>query len=72
MLTVANVHWVLICFSERALLSLLMTKLHQLDADVLVGHNISGFDLDILLHRLQVLNFPFDCLQQENAYLADC
>lgn len=31
-----------------------MVKLHQLDADVLVGHNISGFDLDILLHRLQV------------------
>lgn len=40
--------------SERALLNLLMVKLHQLDADVLVGHNISGFDLDILLHRLQV------------------
>lgn len=40
--------------SERALLNLLMIKLHQLDADVLVGHNISGFDLDILLHRLQV------------------
>lgn len=39
--------------SERALLNLLMVKLHQLDADVLVGHNISGFDLDILLHRLQ-------------------
>jgi DNA polymerase alpha subunit A len=35
-------------------LNLLMVKLHQLDADVLVGHNISGFDLDILLHRLQV------------------
>jgi DNA polymerase alpha subunit A len=39
--------------SERALLNLLMVKLHQLDADVLVGHHISGFDLDILLHRLQ-------------------
>jgi hypothetical protein len=42
--------------SERALLNLLMVKLHQLDADVLVGHHISGFDLDILLHRLQVLS----------------
>ncbi|CAM6100645.1 unnamed protein product [Calypogeia fissa] len=39
--------------SERALLSLLMVKLYQLDPDVLVGHNISGFDLDVLLHRLQ-------------------
>ncbi|EFJ08369.1 hypothetical protein SELMODRAFT_428950 [Selaginella moellendorffii] len=40
--------------SERALLNCLMIKLHQLDPDVLVGHNVSGFDLDVLLHRLQV------------------
>lgn len=33
-------------------------KLHQLDPDILVGHNISGFDLDVLLHRLQVVNSP--------------
>ncbi|KAI5077505.1 hypothetical protein GOP47_0007329 [Adiantum capillus-veneris] len=39
--------------SERALLNHLLIKLHQLDPDVLVGHNISGFDLDVLLHRLQ-------------------
>ncbi|KAL3682848.1 hypothetical protein R1sor_000870 [Riccia sorocarpa] len=39
--------------SERALLNHLMLKLYQLDPDVLVGHNISGFDLDVLLHRLQ-------------------
>ncbi|MCO5579179.1 hypothetical protein L7F22_033032 [Adiantum nelumboides] len=32
--------------SERALLNHLLIKLHQLDPDVLVGHNISGFDLD--------------------------
>ena len=25
----------------------------QIDADVLVGHNIGGFDLDVLLHRLK-------------------
>jgi hypothetical protein len=25
-----------------------------IDADVLVGHNISAFDLSVLLHRLQV------------------
>ncbi|MCI14597.1 putative DNA polymerase alpha catalytic subunit, partial [Trifolium medium] len=24
-----------------------------MDSDVLVGHNISGFDLDVLLHRSQ-------------------
>lgn len=31
-----------------------MIELHKLDSDVLVGHNISGFDLDVLLHRAQV------------------
>lgn len=40
--------------SERALLNRLMIELHKLDSDVLVGHNISGFDLDVLLHRAQV------------------
>lgn len=41
-------------FSERALLNRLMLELHKMDSDVLVGHNISGFDLDVLLHRSQV------------------
>jgi DNA polymerase elongation subunit (family B) len=41
-------------FSERALLNRLMLQLHKMDSDVLVGHNISGFDLDVLLHRSQV------------------
>ena len=39
--------------SERALLNFLLARLHQMDADVLVGHNIGGFDLDVLLHRLK-------------------
>ncbi|WVZ14207.1 hypothetical protein V8G54_011773 [Vigna mungo] len=39
--------------SERALLNRLMLELHKLDCDVLVGHNISGFDLDVLLHRFK-------------------
>lgn len=39
--------------SERALLCYLVGRLHSLDADVLVGHNVAAFDLDILLHRLQ-------------------
>uniref|UniRef100_A0A0D9V897 DNA polymerase n=1 Tax=Leersia perrieri TaxID=77586 RepID=A0A0D9V897_9ORYZ len=39
--------------SERALLNCLMIELSKLDCDVLVGHNISGFDLDVLLHRAQ-------------------
>lgn len=39
--------------SERALLASLLARLHELDADVYTGHNISGFDMDVLLHRLQ-------------------
>ncbi|XP_027078338.2 DNA polymerase alpha catalytic subunit [Coffea arabica] len=44
--------------SERALLNRLMIELHKLDSDVLVGHNISGFDLDVLLHRFQACKVP--------------
>lgn len=44
--------------SERALLNRLMTELHKFDSDVLVGHNISGFDLDVLLHRVQACRVP--------------
>ncbi|KAL6961477.1 DNA-directed DNA polymerase [Sarracenia purpurea var. burkii] len=43
---------------ERALLNRLMIELHKLDSDVLVGHNISGFDLDVLLHRSQACRVP--------------
>ncbi|XP_078447158.1 DNA-directed DNA polymerase [Wolffia australiana] len=44
--------------SERALLNRLMIELHKLDSDILIGHNISGFDLDVLLHRAQVCKVP--------------
>ncbi|XP_047315516.1 DNA polymerase alpha catalytic subunit [Impatiens glandulifera] len=44
--------------SERALLNRLLIELHKLDSDVLVGHNISGFDLDVLLHRAQACRVP--------------
>ncbi|MQL97344.1 hypothetical protein Taro_030030 [Colocasia esculenta] len=44
--------------SERALLNRLMIELHKLDSDILVGHNISGFDLDVLLHRAQACKVP--------------
>ncbi|BAB10944.1 DNA polymerase alpha 1 [Arabidopsis thaliana] len=39
--------------SERALLNRLFLELNKLDSDILVGHNISGFDLDVLLQRAQ-------------------
>lgn len=47
-------HASMVWHSERALLNRLMIELHKLDSDVLVGHEISGFDLDVLLHRVQV------------------
>lgn len=39
--------------NERALLMMLVARLHQIDADVFVGHNFAAFDLDVLLHRMQ-------------------
>ena len=44
--------------SERMLLLNLLARLHELDADVYVGHNVSAFDLDVLLHRLQFHKVP--------------
>ena len=44
--------------SERALLGLLLARVQTVDPDVLVGHNIAGFDLDVLLHRLQAQKVP--------------
>eukprot|EP00958_Prasinococcus_capsulatus_P024366 scaffold3791_cov390-Prasinococcus_capsulatus_cf.AAC.10 len=43
------------CANERALLNYILVKLKQMDPDVLVGHNFAGFDLGVLLHRLQEL-----------------
>ena len=37
--------------SERELLSLLLTKIQKLDPDVVIGHDITGFDLEVLVHR---------------------
>ena len=42
-----------VCPSERALLNFLVAKLHGLDADVLVGHNIAAHDVAVLLQRMQ-------------------
>ncbi|KAK9061861.1 hypothetical protein SSX86_019045 [Deinandra increscens subsp. villosa] len=44
--------------SERALLNRLMIELYKLDSDILVGHNISGFDLDVLLNRVKACKVP--------------
>jgi len=39
--------------NERALLNVLTAKLHLADPDVIVGHNIRGFDMDVLTHRME-------------------
>lgn len=39
--------------SERALLTGLLARLRTLDPDAIVGHNLTAFDMDVLLHRLQ-------------------
>jgi len=41
-----------IATNERGLLNFLVAKIHRLDPDVLVGHNLAGLDLDVLLHRM--------------------
>ena len=44
--------------NERALLTMLVMRLKDLDADVYVGHNFGAYDLDVLLHRMQALKVP--------------
>ncbi|XP_041482401.1 DNA polymerase alpha catalytic subunit-like isoform X2 [Lytechinus variegatus] len=44
--------------SERALLGLFLAKVHTVDPDVIVGHDIYGFDLDVLLHRISATKTP--------------
>ncbi|KAI8093308.1 DNA polymerase family B-domain-containing protein [Halteromyces radiatus] len=42
--------------TESSLLNYLIARIHSCDPDVIVGHNFSGFDLDVLLHRMKALN----------------
>ncbi len=37
--------------NERAMLSEFMLRLGKADPDIILGHNLLGFDLDVLLHR---------------------
>nr|XP_032834503.1 DNA polymerase alpha catalytic subunit isoform X2 [Petromyzon marinus] len=44
--------------TERALLGFLLAKIHVTDPDVLVGHDIVGFDLEVLLQRISACKAP--------------
>lgn len=41
--------------SERSLLSYILAVIQRMDPDVIVGHNITGFDLPLLVSRLKAL-----------------
>ncbi|CAL4103579.1 unnamed protein product, partial [Meganyctiphanes norvegica] len=44
--------------TERALLGFLLAKIHKIDPDLVVGHDILGFDLSVLLHRINHNKIP--------------
>ncbi|XP_035693536.1 DNA polymerase alpha catalytic subunit-like [Branchiostoma floridae] len=44
--------------TERALLGYFLAKVHKLDPDIIIGHDIYGFDLDVLLHRINSCKIP--------------
>ncbi|KAH9514082.1 DNA polymerase alpha catalytic subunit, partial [Bulinus truncatus] len=43
---------------ERGLLGYLLAKIHTFDPDLIVGHDIFGFDIDLLLHRISANKIP--------------
>ncbi|XP_061483331.1 DNA polymerase alpha catalytic subunit isoform X3 [Rhineura floridana] len=47
-----------IAMTERTLLGFFLAKVHKIDPDVIVGHNIYGFDLELLLQRINVCKVP--------------
>uniref|UniRef100_A0A8D2J7L8 DNA polymerase n=1 Tax=Varanus komodoensis TaxID=61221 RepID=A0A8D2J7L8_VARKO len=47
-----------IATTERTLLGFFLAKVHKIDPDVIVGHNIYGFDLELLLQRINYCKVP--------------
>ncbi|KAM6900400.1 DNA polymerase alpha catalytic subunit [Xenentodon cancila] len=47
-----------IAATERTLLGFFLAKMHKIDPDVLVGHDIFGFDLEVLLQRITACKVP--------------
>ncbi|XP_014669272.1 PREDICTED: DNA polymerase alpha catalytic subunit-like [Priapulus caudatus] len=44
--------------SERNLLSYLLVKIQNIDPDVIVTHNFFGFDIDLILKKMEIGNVP--------------
>ncbi|XP_074839481.1 DNA polymerase alpha catalytic subunit isoform X2 [Carettochelys insculpta] len=47
-----------IAATERTLLGFFLAKIHKIDPDIIVGHNIYGFDLEVLLQRINFCKVP--------------
>ncbi|XP_074549781.1 DNA polymerase alpha catalytic subunit [Halichoeres trimaculatus] len=47
-----------IAATERTLLGFFLAKMHKIDPDVLVGHDIFGFDLEVILQRISFCKVP--------------
>ncbi|KAM8977106.1 DNA polymerase alpha catalytic subunit [Pelodytes ibericus] len=48
-----------IALTERTLLGFFLAKIHKIDPDIIVGHDIYGFDLEVLLQRINSCKVPF-------------
>ena len=46
--------------AEASLVRRLMTRIREIDPDVVENHNLHGFDLPFLVRRAQLLRVPFD------------
>jgi DNA polymerase alpha subunit A len=44
--------------TERALLGFFLAKLYKLDPDLIVGHDLYGYWLELLVHRMNVNKIP--------------
>lgn len=44
--------------TERTLLGFFLAKVHKIDPDIIVGHNIYGFELEVLLQRINMCKVP--------------
>ncbi|XP_030058230.1 DNA polymerase alpha catalytic subunit isoform X2 [Microcaecilia unicolor] len=47
-----------IAATERTLLGFFLAKIHKIDPDIIVGHNIYGFDLEVILQRINTCKVP--------------
>jgi DNA polymerase alpha subunit A len=44
--------------SIAILLGFVLSKIGLIDPDVIIGHDVSGFDIEVLLHRTMVNKIP--------------